>query len=124
MNNKFRFLRGDIYYADLNPVKGSEQGGIRPVLVVQNDVGNRYAPTIIILPITGQVGNKKNIPTHFIIKEVGKLPHDSLCMAEQLRVIDKCRVISYVGHLPEELMQTIVREAIMISLALNGTSIL
>lgn len=91
----------DIYYADLsqNTVK-SEQGGIRPVLIIQNDVGNKYSPTIIVLPITSEI-KKANMPTHCIIHKTmdNGLRVDSMVLAEQIRVIDKSRLKSYVGYL-------------------------
>ncbi|WP_456298073.1 type II toxin-antitoxin system PemK/MazF family toxin [Alkaliphilus pronyensis] len=109
--------RGDIYYADLSPVIGSEQGGVRPVLVVQNDIGNRYSPTIIIAAITSQI-NKAKLPTHIeiIASEYG-LPKDSVVLLEQIRTIDKRRLEEKVGHLSEEMMEK-VNEALLISLGL------
>lgn len=89
---------GDILYADLGPVIGSEQDGIRPVVVLQNNVGNKYSPTIIIAPLTTKV--KANLPTHvYIPKSYSKLSSDSIILLEQLRTIDKIRVIKKVGHL-------------------------
>ncbi|MCC5909079.1 MAG: type II toxin-antitoxin system PemK/MazF family toxin [Clostridiaceae bacterium] len=109
--------RGDIYYADLSPVIGSEQGGVRPVLVVQNDIGNRYSPTIIITAITSQI-NKAKLPTHVEIAalEYG-LTKDSVILLEQVRTIDKRRLEEKIGHLDEEMM-TKVNEALLISLGL------
>ena len=91
--------RGDMYYADLSPVVGSEQGGIRPVLVVQNDVGNKYSPTVIIAAITSRV-NKTKLPTHMELnaKNFG-LPKDSVILLEQIRTIDKQRLKEKIGHL-------------------------
>ena len=91
--------RGDIFYADLSPVIGSEQGGIRPVLIIQNDIGNKASPTVIIAAITSK-GKKKGLPTHVTIKlEDGSLPKESMAMLEQIRTIDKDRLIKYVGRI-------------------------
>ena len=95
--------RGEIYYADLSPVIGSEQGGIRPVLIVQNDVGNRYSPTTIIICLTSLYNNKKKIPTHYIARKGDNgLKADSLVLCEQIRTIDKHRLTERVGALSEE----------------------
>lgn len=109
--------RGDIYYADLSPVVGSEQGGVRPVLVVQNDIGNRYSPTIIITAITSQI-NKAKLPTHVEIgaSEYG-LTKDSVILLEQLRTIDKKRLEEKIGYLDDDMMIR-VNEALSISLGL------
>lgn len=110
--------RGDIYYADLSPVIGSEQGGIRPVLIIQNDIGNRYSPTVICAAITSQI-NKAKLPTHIEI-ECGKysLIKDSVVLLEQVRTIDKKRLREKIGHLDEELMKT-VNKALIVSLGLH-----
>ncbi len=97
--------RGQIYLADLNPVMGSEQGGVRPVVVIQNDVGNCFSPTIIVAAITGRP--KKNIPTHAPIQSTG-LPKNSVVLMEQIRTIDKCRLIEYIGEVSETEMKGIV----------------
>ncbi|MCX7920997.1 MAG: type II toxin-antitoxin system PemK/MazF family toxin [Clostridia bacterium] len=109
--------RGDIYYADLSPVVGSEQGGIRPVLIVQNDVGNKYSPTVIAAAITSQI-NKAKLPTHIEIsaKEYG-LIKDSVILLEQIRTIDKKRLREKIGHLDDELMEK-VNEALSVSFGL------
>lgn len=107
--------RGEIYYADLNPVRGSEQGGIRPVLCIQNDAGNRYSPTIIIAPITGQI--KKQLPTHVPLR-LAELPQESIILLEQIRTIDKCRVADYVGRVSEDQMVK-VEQAIDVSLGMS-----
>ena len=110
--------RGDIYYADLSPVVGSEQGGIRPVLIIQNDVGNRHSPTVIAAAITSQL-NKARLPTHI---ELGAhnygLSKDSVILLEQIRTIDKKRLKERIGHLNENLMDR-VNAAIEISLGLE-----
>lgn len=109
--------RGDIFYADLSPVIGSEQGGVRPVLVVQNDIGNRYSPTIIIVAITSQI-NKAKLPTHVEIKSSDYgLPKDSVLLLEQIRTIDKRRLEEKIGHVNEDIMGK-VNEALLISLGL------
>lgn len=110
--------RGDIFYADLSPVIGSEQGGIRPVIIVQNDVGNKYSPTVIAAAITSQI-NKAKLPTHIEInaQEYGLLK-DSVILLEQIRTIDKKRLREKIGHLDDELMQK-VNEALGISFGLS-----
>ena len=91
--------KNEVYYADLSPVVGSEQGGIRPVLVLQNDVGNKVSPTIIVAAITSRK-KKMRMPTHVsITMEEGHLPKNSMAMLEQIRTIDKSRIIRYVGKL-------------------------
>ena len=115
--------RGDLFYADLSPVVGSEQGGIRPVLVVQNDVGNKYSPTIIAAAVTSQI-NKAKMPTHIEISaETYGLVKDSVILMEQIRTIDKKRLKEKIGHADEELMQR-VNKALSVSFALeNGYNI-
>lgn len=110
--------RGDIFYADLSPVVGSEQGGIRPVLIVQNDIGNKYSPTVIASAITSQI-NKAKLPTHIELNAKGYgIPKDSVILLEQVRTIDKKRLREKVGHLDDELMEK-VNEAIAVSLGLT-----
>ena len=107
--------RGELYYADLSPVVGSEQGGVRPVLVVQNDVGNRYSPTVIVCAITSKM-NKARLPTHVEIRE-GELglPRDSVVLLEQIRTVDKRRLKDRVGEVEPSLMKRIDR-ALLVSL--------
>ncbi len=113
----FMVKRGDIYYADLSPVVGSEQGGIRPVLVVQNDVGNKYSPTVIVAAITSKI-NKAKMPTHIEIEgERHGLTKDSVILAEQIRTIDKRRLKERIGHLDQSLAYS-VNEALKISFGL------
>lgn len=109
--------RGDIFYADLSPVVGSEQGGVRPVLIVQNDVGNKFSPTVIAAAITSQI-NKAKLPTHIEIdaKSYGLLK-DSVILAEQVRTIDKRRLKEKIGRLDRESMQE-VDQALGVSLGL------
>ena len=110
--------RGDIYYADLSPVVGSEQGGIRPVLIIQNDVGNRYSPTVICAAITSRM-NKAKLPTHIEIDSRRcQIMKDSVILLEQIRTIDKQRLKDMIGHLDKERMRS-VDEAIRVSLALH-----
>lgn len=113
--------RGDIYYADLSPVVGSEQGGLRPVLIVQNDIGNRYSPTVIAAAITSRMGKTK-LPTHIDIyaSEVG-LAKDSVVLLEQIRTLDKRRLKEKMGHLNENVM-TRVDGAIAVSFGLEGAA--
>ena len=112
--------RGDIFYADLSPVVGSEQGGTRPVLIVQNDTGNRHSPTVIAAAITSQTG-KARLPTHINIAggSVG-LSKDSIILLEQIRTIDKRRLREHMGHLDEKQM-AMVDDAIAVSFGLPGT---
>ncbi len=99
--------RGDIYYADLSPVVGSEQGGIRPVLIIQNDVGNKYSPTVIAAAVTSQL-NKSKLPTHIEIDAMKYgLPKDSVILTEQIRTIDKKRLKEKIGHVDEGLMNSV-----------------
>ena len=112
--------RGDIYYADLNPVCGSEQGGKRPVLVIQNDKGNTHSPTLIVATITTKLNKKSNyFPTHYIIRENPAITEPSVIMLEQIRTIDKERVIEYLGKISQRDMTGIDR-ALMTSLSLNS----
>ena len=110
--------RGEIYYADLSPVVGSEQGGIRPVLIVQNNVGNKYSPTIIVSAITSQI-NKAKLPTHIELEASRYgLPKDSVVLTEQLRTIDKRRLQELVGVISNDAMEQ-VDNAIMVSLGIS-----
>ena len=110
-------LRGDIYYADLRPVVGSEQGGIRPVLIVQNDVGNRHSPTVICAAITSQM-HKAKLPIHVALdSEKYDLAKDSVVFLEQLRTIDKKRLKDKVCHLDNQMLRE-VDKALGISLEL------
>lgn len=109
--------RGEVYYADLSPVVGSEQGGVRPVLVLQNDVGNRYAPTVIVAAITSQI-SKAKLPTHIELDSTTYgLPKDSIILCEQLRTLDKRRLGQLVCVLPTNLMREINR-ALSLSLGM------
>lgn len=109
--------RGDLYYADLSPVVGSEQGGVRPVLIIQNNIGNKYSPTVIVAAITSQI-NKAKLPTHIEISanEYG-LNKDSVILLEQIRTIDKKRLREKIGYLDENMMVK-VDNSLQISLGL------
>ena len=110
--------RGELYYADLSPVVGSEQGGVRPVLIVQNDVGNKYSPTIIAAAVTSKI-NKAKLPTHIELpKSAYVLVKDSVILLEQIRTLDKRRLKERIGELNENTMSK-VDKAILISLGFN-----
>ncbi len=113
--------RGDIYYADLSPVIGSEQGGLRPVLIVQNDVGNRYSPTVIAAAITSRMGKTK-LPTHIDVSGLSSgLSKDSVILLEQIRTLDKQRLKEKMGHLDADTMNH-VDDAIQVSFGLGISS--
>lgn len=119
---KMNVKRGDVFYADLSPVVGSEQGGLRPVLIIQNDVGNRYSPTVIAAAITSRL-DKADLPTHIgvsAMKEDGTngLTKDSVILLEQIRTIDKRRLREKIGHMEEGVMRR-VDEAISVSFGLG-----
>ncbi len=110
--------RGDIFYADLSPVVGSEQGGIRPVIIIQNDIGNRYSPTVIVAAITSQI-NKAKLPTHVeISSEEYGLNRDSVVLLEQIRTLDKKRLKEKIGHMTDDDMKK-VNKSLLISLNLQ-----
>ena len=110
--------RGDIYYADLRPVVGSEQGGVRPVLIIQNDVGNKHSPTVICAAITSKM-NKAKLPTHVELNTKRcDMIRDSVILLEQLRTIDKQRLKERICHIDDELLKDVDR-ALMISLELD-----
>ena len=112
--------RGDIFYADLSPVVGSEQGGLRPVLIIQNDVGNRYSPTVIAAAITSRMG-KTRLPTHIdIYADKAGLAKDSVILLEQIRTLDKRRLKEKMGHLDDRIMDQ-VNVAIAVSFGLGST---
>ena len=106
--------RGELYYADLSPVIGSEQGGLRPVLVVQNDIGNRYSPTIIVSAVTSQM-NKARLPTHIELSASTGLTKNSVVLLEQIRTIDKTRLKGKIGEINDDTMKR-VNNALLISL--------
>lgn len=111
--------RGEIYYADLNPVVGSEQGGIRPIVVLQNDVGNKYSPTVIAAATTSRL-TKAKLPTHIELShDATPMPKDSVVLLEQIRTIDKSRIKEKIGELSPDVMQRI-NDALLLSLGFYG----
>ncbi|MCD8010455.1 MAG: type II toxin-antitoxin system PemK/MazF family toxin [Lachnospiraceae bacterium] len=113
--------RGDVFYADLRPVVGSEQGGVRPVLIIQNDTGNRHSPTVICAAITSRM-NKAKLPTHVELSAYGSdMVKDSVILLEQLRTVDKTRLKEKVCHLNSEYLEK-VDQALMVSLELDSVT--
>lgn len=110
--------RGDIYYANLNPVIGSEQGGTRPVLIISNDIGNKHSPTVIVAAITSRVQTKAKLPTHTIINDFEGLDKGSIILLEQIRTIDKKRLQEYLGTLDRRFLPAIDK-ALAISVSLE-----
>ena len=108
--------RGDIYYAELNPVVGSEQGGTRPVLIISNNMGNRHSPTVIIAAITSRVQTKAKLPTHTAVTDCKGLDKDSIILLEQIRTIDKQRLKQHMGTMPTDIMAR-VDKALAISIS-------
>lgn len=117
-----KIKRGDIYIADLGNVFGSEQGGIRPVLIIQNDKGNKYSPTTIVACITSRITTKAHLPTHYYVPPSANLRKNSLIMVEQIKVIDKERLIKKIGHLSSKQMFP-VNKRVLISLGLNSKNL-
>ena len=117
MRKNWVYRRGDIYIANLNPFKGSEQGGTRPVLVLQNNDGNFYCPTLIVAPLSSKL-KKTNLPTHFLLKKGRGLITDSIVELEQIKTIDKCRIQRYIGKITSEQMSG-VEDAIRESLGME-----
>ena len=115
------FRRGDIYMADLSPVCGSEQGGVRPVVVIQNNIGNHHSPTLIVATITTKTRKKTKQPTHYLMRDNPALAHPSVVLLEQIRTIDKQRVERYLGKATRKEMFGI-NAALLISLALSPFS--
>ena len=111
--------RGDMFYADLSPVVGSEQGGVRPVLIIQNDVGNRHSPTVIAAAITSQTGKNK-LPTHIEIgSQNNGLKSDSIVLTEQIRTIDKSRLKEKIGHIDDQRIMSELNNALGVSFGLD-----
>ena len=104
-----KISRGDMYYADLNSVIGSEQGGVRPVLIIQNNAGNRYSPTVIVAAMSGKVAEKTDLPTHYKVRVYAGLQEESLVLLEQIRTIDKKRLKNYIGKLDKADMAQVDR---------------
>lgn len=107
MQKNKKIKRGDIYYANLYPIIGCEQDGIRPVVVIQNEMANAYSPVVLIAPLTSRVSTKPKLGTHVYIKKNGKITHDSIIQMEQIRVLDKSRLGSFVCTLSSETLQEI-----------------
>ncbi len=111
--------RGDMFYADLSPVIGSEQGGIRPVVIIQNDLGNKYSPTVIAAAITSQT-NKSKLPTHIEIEAAAEgLKSNSVILAEQIRTIDKSRLKEKIGHIDDAKVMNKINSALGVSFGLD-----
>ena len=113
--------RGDVFYADLSPVVGCEQGGIRPVLIIQNNIGNRYSPTVIVVAITSKL--KKELPTHVEIGCMEPLQKNSVVLLEQIRTIDRIRLLEYIGSL-SELRMISIDQALSLSLGLTTAKVI
>lgn len=122
MKENWNYHRGDIYLVDLGTNIGSEQGGCRPVLLVQNDIGNHFGPTLIVAPVSSRYWKKPKQPTHTLIEGIQNLSSPSVVLAEQLLTIDKVRVMKYLGKVPEDQMQN-VNKAVMVSLGLEQPDI-
>ena len=117
---KKTYLRGDLYYADLGKGIGSEQKGYRPVLIIQNNVGNKHSPTVIIAAITSRVGVKAKLPTHYFVNTESGLEAPSIVLLEQIRTIDKKRLDSYIGHLSDNHIDGIDKAlAVSVGLSIN-----
>ena len=118
MKEDWVYRRGDIYFADLDPVVGSEQGGTRPVIVIQNDTGNKHSPTLIVATVTTRIRKKENMPTHLLIKDNPAFREASVVQLEQIRTIDKCKIDNYLGKVtPHEMVA--IEKALSISLAME-----
>ena len=117
MKENWTYRRGDIYLANLNPYIGSEQGGTRPVLLLQNNTGNFYCPTLIVAPLTARRGKKPHQPTHYLLSSVKGMDGASVVLLEQIKTIDKRRVVRYIGRVNRKQMDG-VNEALQISLGL------
>lgn len=118
MKSNWVYRRGDIYCADLNPVVGSEQGGIRPVIVIQNDIGNKHSTTLIVAAVTTKIRKKKQMPTHYLIQNNPAFSEPSVVMLEQIRTIDKKRIEGYLGKATKSEMLGIDK-ALLASVALQ-----
>lgn len=113
-----KIKRGDIFYADLKPVIGSEQGGCRPVVIIQNNVGNKHSPTVIVAPVTSHINKKINMPTHCYFNIKNGIMEPSIILLEQIRTIDKLRLQEYIGALDEKSMKNL-NKALSISIGLE-----
>lgn len=121
MNKNWEYRRGDIYLADLSPFCGSEQGGIRPVIVIQNNTGNKHAPTLVVATVTAKTRKKTKQPTHYLIQNNPAFRRPSMVLLEQIRTIDKQRIARYLGKVTRKEMAGI-NSALLISLELNTGS--
>ena len=121
MIKNWEYRRGEIYLADLSPFCGSEQGGVRPVVVIQNNTGNKHAPTLVVATITAKTRKKTKQPTHYLIRNNPALSRPSLVLLEQLRTIDKQRIIKYLGRVTRKEMRG-VDAALRVSLDLITSS--
>lgn len=119
ITQKSTITRGDVFFADLGQGAGSEQSGSRPVIVLQNNIGNRHSPTVIVAPLTSK--RKKTLPTHVLVPKLGGLQYDSLVLTEQIRVIDRSRMGRYVGQVCNEL-QSKIDKALAVSLGMSAAS--
>lgn len=117
MDNSNIIQRGDMYYAQLDPVKGSEQGGMRPVIIIQNNIGNKFSPTVIVVPVTSQ-SKKTDLPTHVVIDGCKDVSYGSMALLEQIKTIDKTRLGDFICHLDKDYMKKI-DSALMISCGLS-----
>ena len=122
MESNWKFQRGDIYFVKLEAGVGSEQNGARPAVILQNDVGNKFSPTVIVASITSRVGIKAKLPTHYFINTEDGLQAPSIILLEQIRTIDKKRLDSYIGHLSQKNIDG-VNEAVLISLGFNDKDV-
>ena len=118
MNKNWEYRRGDIYLADLSPFCGSEQGGIRPVIVIQNNTGNKHAPTLVVAAVTARTRKKTKQPTHYLIQNNPAFRRPSMVLLEQIRTIDKQRIARYLGKVTRKEMAGI-NSALLVSLELN-----
>ena len=120
VTKNFSFRRGEIYFADLDPHYGSEQGGKRPVIVIQNNTGNKFAPTVIVAAVTSKVSKKPNQPTHVLIEQNPAFSRPSVVLLEQIRTLDKHRLRERVGRVGSAVMEQ-VDAAIAVSFGLTGS---
>lgn len=111
--------RGDIVYAELNGAIGSEQRGYRPVIIIQNDIGNKHSPTTIIVPLTKRINRKNKLPTHLDLKSSNLIKYDSTILTEQIRTIDKCRIKEKIGHIESEYVMQLLDEKLEIALGIK-----
>ena len=112
-------MKGDLYFADLEPVIGSEQGGIRPVLIVSNNIGNKFSPTVIVAPVTSKTIEKNKLPVHVDLVAFDKIKNDSIILIEQVRTIDKQRLKSYIGKINNK-QKLEVNSALIIEFGINS----